>query len=320
MGAEPRGILFVGDPHLSSRRPGRRRDEDFPATCLDRLRQSIEIADRGDLLPVLLGDLFDRPREDDHALIVRAIRILRGARHAPLCLVGNHDRIHARLTDDTALALVREAGAVRTIEESGPVLEARIGGRAVGLGGTPHGQEIPADVSGLFEGAEAVVWVTHHDLALGQAYPGALPTFPILGCDAVVNGHMHGLERPRREGGTVWFNPGNILRQTVDMIDHVPAAWSWDPAAPQRLVPHPLAHERDVFDLTGRRAAPVAPAAGPRPSVFAELLKAESRAEMERTEDGSVLMEDLLRVFEEEDVPDAVRAIVLDLHREAVGG
>jgi hypothetical protein len=322
--AEPGGLLLIGDPHLSSRRPGRRRDADFRATCLDRLAQSLAVADRLDLVPVILGDLFDRPREDDHSLIVRAVRMLKAARHAALCLVGNHDRVHARLTDDTALALVREAGAVETIEASGPVFLRRLGGRLVGLGGTPHGQEIPADVSGLFPGAEAVVWLTHHDIAFGTAYPGAQATFPVAGCDLVVNGHMHGLERPRREGGTLWRNPGNILRQSVDMIDHVPAAWAWRPDDPQGLERHVLAYDRDVFDLTGRIAEPLAPAVpgtvgGARPSVFAELLKAESRAEMERTADGSVLLEDLEHLFQEDDVPTEIRAIVLDLHREAVG-
>ncbi|WP_207479729.1 metallophosphoesterase [Arenibaculum pallidiluteum] len=317
--AEPAGILFIGDPHLSSRRPGRRRDHDFAATCLDRLDQCIALAGAEDLLPVILGDLFDRPREDDHGLIVRAIRILRTARHMPFCLVGNHDRVDARLGDDTALALVREAGAVRTIETPGPVFTRPIGGRRVGLGATPHGDAIPRDVTGLFPDAETVAWLTHHDLAIGRTYPGAEPVFPIIGCDVVVNGHMHGLEPPRRTGGTLWFNPGNILRQSVDMIDHVPAAWAWDPKEPHSFGQRPLRYDRDVFDLTGRHAAPIAPGAEARPSVFAELLGSESRSEMERTSDGSVLLEEIERLFAEDDVPPEVRAVVLALHRDTVG-
>lgn len=318
------GLLFIGDPHLSSRRPGRRRDRDFAEVSLGKLEQALGIADGLDLVPVILGDLFDRPREDDHALLARTIRMLRATRHRAWCLVGNHDRINLQLSDDTALAVLREAGALRVIERSGPAALLDLGGRRVGLGGTPHGQEIPRNVAGTFDGpsggAEVVVWVAHHDLDFPGAYPGAAPTFAIEGCDLVVNGHMHAPEKPLRRGGTVWWNPGNILRRSVDQLDHRPAVWSWHPGAPQTLTPHPLSFEREAFDLTGRIAMPI-PAGGDGPqaghSLFADLLKAESSAEMARTDDGSALLEDLEQIFQEEDTEPEVRAILLDLLRDA---
>lgn len=319
----PAGILFIGDPHLSSRRPGRRRDADHAATGLDKLAQALAVADAEDLVPVILGDLFDRAREDDHALLVRTIRLLRAARHRPWCLVGNHDRLHGVLTDDAALALVREAGAVRTIERSGPCAVLTLAGRRVGLGGTPHGQEIPRDVAGAFAhdgGAEAVVWLTHHDLDFGAPYPGAEPIFGIAGCDLAVNGHMHATHTPLVRGGTLWCNPGNILRMSVDQIDHVPTVWAWRPEARGTLIPHRLRFERDLFDLTGRIARPLGGPAPAMHSVFAELLKAESRAEMDRTADGSVLLEDLERLFVDDGIPADVQAILLELHRSALAG
>lgn len=317
------GLLFIGDPHLSSRRPGRRLDPDFAETGLGKLGQALGLADALDLVPVILGDLFDRARESDHALLARTIRMLHAARHRAWCLVGNHDRVHSVLSDDTALALLREAGALRVIERSGPAALLDLGGRRVGLGGTPHGQEIPRRVPDAFAEAEAVVWLTHHDLDFPSAYPGAAPTFAIAGCGLVVNGHMHAEERPRRHGGTVWWNPGNILRRSVDQIGHRPAVWSWRPAAPQTLERHPLAFERDVFDLTGRIAAPIAPGGDAQASghsLFADLLKAESRSEMARTADGSVLLEDLEQLFREEDAAPEIRALLLDLLREATEG
>ncbi len=318
---DPDGLLFIGDPHLSSRRPGRRRDPDFVATCLDRLEQSLAVAAAENLLPVILGDLFDRAKEEDHRLIVRALRLLRACRHRPLCLVGNHDRIHGTLTEDTALGLIREAGAVRTIEVSGPCTTLMLDGIKVGLGGTPHGQSIPAAVADRFDGAELVVWLTHHDLAFGRGYPGAEPLRPIAGCDLAVNGHMHGLEAPQRHGATLWANPGNILRQSVDLIDHVPAVWVWRPRVPDALDQRPLRYERDVFDLTGRHANPIAPPAIPAPrSRFAELLRIETAAELDRTADGSVLLEDIERLFDADGVAPEVRTIIRELHHVAVKG
>lgn len=318
---DPDGLLFIGDPHLSSRRPGRRRDADFVATCIDRLAQGVALADAGNLVPVILGDLFDRPDEADHRLMALALRTLRAARHRPWCLVGNHDRRHAALTDDTALGVVRAAGAVATLEASGPAAVLRLDGVVVGLGATPHGQDIPRDVTGAFGTPVAtVVWLTHHDLDFGRPYPGAAPTFPIAGCDVVVNGHMHGRERPRRHGRTRWFNPGNILRQTIDQIDHVPAVWSWRPRARHRLTPHPLRHERDVFDRCGHLAPTLPPGTGPDDpeSVFAALLRAETAHEMTRSADGTLLWEEIARLLDAEQAPDELRVLMRELHRQAV--
>lgn len=316
------GLLFIGDPHLSSRRPGRRRDADFVAACLDKLEQAIALANAEDLVPVILGDLFDRPREDDHRLLALTLRALRAARHVPFCLVGNHDRVHRRLTEDTALGLMREAGAVRVIECSGPAATLILAGRRVGLGGTPHGEALPADVTGAFDRAETVVWLTHHDLAFGRGFPGAEPPAAIAGCAVAVNGHLHGREAPVHCGGTTWFNPGNILRQSVDLLDQVPAVWAWSPATPLWLEPRPLRHAAAVFDLTGRIAEPIYPMVPPEasPSRFAELLRIESTAEMDRSADGSILLEDLERLFAAETVAPEVQAILRDLHRRAVEG
>ncbi|HYE00517.1 MAG TPA: metallophosphoesterase [Alphaproteobacteria bacterium] len=312
--ADASGLLFIGDPHISARRPGRRTDPDFAATSLDKLEQALAIAAANGLWPVILGDLFDRAREDDHTVIVRTLRLLKAAPRRPFCLVGNHDRLHDRLSDDTALGLLAETGALHVIAESGPAASLELAGRRIGLGGTPHGQDIPDSVDGLFPEAEAVVWLTHHDLAFGRPYPGAQPLRPIAGAALAVNGHMHGREAARPVGGTVWHNPGNILRQSVDLRDHVPAVWSWRPGGPAELVEHRLRFTPDRFDLTGRLAQPISSGR----SVFADLLKAESQSEMGRSADGAMLLEDIERLFDQERTGADVQAILRDLHARAV--
>ena len=58
-----RGLLFIGDPHLEGRQPGFRKD-DFPNAILKKLQWCLDYARQHRLLPALLGDVFDKPRDN----------------------------------------------------------------------------------------------------------------------------------------------------------------------------------------------------------------------------------------------------------------
>jgi hypothetical protein len=312
------GLLVIGDPHLGSRRPGRRKDGDWPAPILAKLERCVAIANARNLAPVILGDIFERAVEPDESLKARLIRLLKAFRIRPLANVGNHDIAHTRLSDGDSLAVLGLCDVLDVVAMSGPVRMFTIGGRRLGVGMTPYGQAIPTDVRGLLPDAATVAWFTHHDIAFDGAYPGAVPPFPIAGCDLVVNGHIHTTNRPIRAGATLWTNPGNIARQSVDLLDHVPRAWVLD--ADGRLEPEALPHAADVFDLTGR----VVEAAGDRAvaaaveSAFVSLLQAEASTDVARSDDGSLLAEEIVAKFTRDDTPEAVRAVVRSLLAEAV--
>ena len=80
------GLLFIGDPHLASRAPGYRKD-DYPSAILKKLRWAIDYARENRLMPVLLGDLFDFPRDNANWLLVQLLHLLKGT----LGICGNHD-------------------------------------------------------------------------------------------------------------------------------------------------------------------------------------------------------------------------------------
>ncbi|KAA2237636.1 metallophosphoesterase family protein [Salinarimonas soli] len=315
---EASGLLLIGDPHVGSRRPGRRKDETWPSAILGKLEAAVAIANGRGLAPLILGDMFDRAVEPDMALKSRLIRILKGFRIRPLVNVGNHDIAHTRLSDGDSLAVLGLCDVVDVVSGSGPVVEYLLGGRRVGLGMTPFGQEVPRDVRGSFAAADQVVWLTHHDIAFDKAYPGAVPPHAIAGCDLVVNGHVHKTQKSIRAGATLWANPGNIARLSVDLADHQPAVWELTPAG--ALERHMLPFEPDAFDLTGR----LVHAAGGRAlvadveSAFVSLLRTESAGEVARSGDGSVIRDEIEAKFAREGTPDTVRAIVRSLLSEAV--
>ncbi|ACA20555.1 hypothetical protein M446_6289 [Methylobacterium sp. 4-46] len=310
------GLLLIGDPHVASRRPGRRKDPDWPAPVLAKLDHCVALANARDLAPVLLGDLFEHPVEPDESLKARLIRTLKGFRHRPLANVGNHDIRHTRLSDGDSLAVLAVSDVLDAAAESGPAAHYALPGLRLGVGATPYGQPIPADVRGLMPEASRVLWLTHHDLAFGAGYPGAVPPHPIAGCALAVNGHVHKRHPPARLGGTVWFNPGTITRGSVDLLTHAPAVFRLGPdLAPVEEV---LPHRAEVFDLTGRQVAPARGEAEPAESAFVSLLSAESATDLARTDDGAVIREAIEAKFLRDGTPEPVRAVIRSLMEEAV--
>jgi DNA repair exonuclease SbcCD nuclease subunit len=313
------GLLIIGDPHVSSRRPGRRKDPIWPRPVLTKLERCVTIANERGLAPVILGDLFDRPVESDEALKAQLIRILKSFHHRPMVNVGNHDIQHTTLSDGDTLALLGLCDVVDVVPVSGPVLEVSLEGRRFGVGMTPYGQAIPQDVRGSFSNIDRQVWFTHHDIAFeGATYPGALPPFAVDGCDLLVNGHIHKTQKGILVGRTRWLNPGNITRQSVDLLDHLPRAWIL--GASGELEPQDLPFETGIFDLTGRLvdAASGNAVADAIESAFVSLLQAEAPTELKRSDDGSILRDEIEAKFAEDDTPDAIKAIVRSLLGEAV--
>ncbi|TNC13317.1 hypothetical protein FF100_10900 [Methylobacterium terricola] len=312
------GLLVIGDPHVSSRRPGRRKDPDWPAPVLAKLEHCVALANARDLAPVLLGDLFERPVEPDESLKSRLIRILKGFRHRPLANVGNHDIRHTRLSDGDSLAMLAVSDVLDVVPESGPAALYDVAGHRLGLGATPFGQAIPTAVGGLFPEADHTVWLTHHDLAFGAGYPGAVPPAAIAGCALAINGHVHKRHVPLQAGETRWFNPGNITRGSVDLIAHVPAVFvlSGDLSLAEERLPFTA----DVFDLTGRQVAadPSPEAVGRIESAFVSLLQAETTTELARSDDGALIREEIEAKFSRDETPEPVRAAIRALVEAAV--
>jgi predicted phosphodiesterase len=312
------GLLLVGDPEIASRRPGRRRDPDWPNAILRKLEAIVAHANEHRLLVVFLGDFYEHAKETDESLKTRVTRILKGLWTTPLANVGNHDMTNTRLGDGDSLAYLAVSDTIHAVAESGPVTEVEIDGKVIGIGMTPYWQEIPRDVTGLFPEAVRTFWFTHHDIALQENYPGAVKPFEIVGCAAVANGHIHTHKKAEKVGKTLWHNPGSINRSTADLVGQLPRAWVMK-ADGIRLAPVDLPHGDDVFDMTGRlvEVASVGAVAKSVDSVFVSMLKAETSGEVAQSGDGAVIAEELKAIFAERETAEDVRSIVLSLLEEA---
>lgn len=202
-----KGILFIGDPHLSSRVPGFRRDE-YPTAILDKLAWCLDYAKNEGLVPAILGDLFHFPRDNANWLLGRTIGLL--TQHRVLGIFGNHDYNDATLREDDSFSVIDAAGALVRVDEH--PWTGVVSGRAVMIGGSSHGRKLPLD----FERPSAdtlVFWMTHHDLLIpGYEEAGRFKPREIAGVDAIINGHIHRHLADVTCGGTVYLTPGNIAR------------------------------------------------------------------------------------------------------------
>ena len=311
-----KGILFIGDPHVYSARPGRRRD-DYLSSVLEKLTRASEICWERSLLPVILGDLFHRAKENHLPTLARLFETLGHFPVQPLVLGGNHDKNDTTLQESDALSLFAQTGVIEVLDgacRAWRTLETEAG--PVHLWGAPYGSQIPDAIEA--GGAGQVVLVTHHDLAFQGAYPGAQLLKEIRGCDMVVNGHMHFATPSVQKGRTWWHNPGNIEPITIDCKDHKPAVWAWEAGtACEALERIDLPHNADCFDLTGIavEASDAASAAAALPeSHFAELLAQDEWLGAKAVEnDGEAFLEDLAAGLDEIGAADPVRKILTQL-------
>lgn len=319
-----KGIVFIGDPHVSSVKPGRRTDKNYPETILNKIEFIANYCNENELVAVFLGDIYESAVEKDEALKTRLLRLLKSFNLTPVSNVGNHDISNQTLTDHDSLKYLEEAGAIKVAAISGALETFEIAGKNVSLGATPYGQNIPTDARQYFPKSDTIIWITHHDLAFEGAYPGSQELHQIKGCKLAVNGHMHLKKDLIRVGETTWYNPGNITRQAVDAIDHIPMISVLTEKGGLKTVVIP--HEKSVFDLTGRLIESISPGEKQKSqdiennpeSAFVSLLEANSSMEMEKSDDGSIIMEDIISKFERDQTDDVVQNIVLSIHKKSL--
>lgn len=205
------GLLFIGDPHLEGRQPGYRKD-DYPEVILRKLEWCLDYARQERLLPALLGDLFERPRDNPNWMIDRLLNMLQGE---VLTLYGNHDVYqNPQLTPDDSLSLLVSSGRLTLLHPERPWC-GRMQGQPVVVGGSSYRQEIPRDFDCSCHGASTalVVWLTHHDILIPGYDEGRIKPRAIPGVNYIINGHIHRHLEDVVQGATTWLTPGNISRR-----------------------------------------------------------------------------------------------------------
>ena len=211
------GILFIGDPHIESHNPDFRSD-DYPRVILAKLRWCLDYCEENTLQPVLLGDLFDKPRNNANWLIGELIELFKDRNL--IGIYGNHDCADPELNENDSLSILDRAGSLKLISVEQP-WRGKISGRDVLIGGSSYRHKIPRSVDinlfqpgSLFPNDPFGVWITHHDVMIPSYEGGRFSPFEIENIDVLVNGHIHTRSAPIVKGQTTWMTPGNISRRS----------------------------------------------------------------------------------------------------------
>lgn len=234
------GLLFIGDPHLASRVPGFRKD-DYTQAILNKIDFALKYGAENRLLPIMLGDLFHRPRDNSNSLLTKLIRLLEG--HFVLGITGNHDTTEKHLQDDDSLSIIMSTGRLHLIDQLGP-WKGKVNNVPIFIGGTPWSDRLPEK----FEAPEnqMVIWITHHNIGFTDDIEGWLKPVEIPGIHIIVNGHLHRPSPDKVCGMTTWINPGSIARvsRTDAIKDFVPSAHRFIPSEKGKwgMEPIPLPH------------------------------------------------------------------------------
>ena len=294
------GILFVGDPHFSGKNIGRRKDN-YTESVLSKLNEIASIANENNYITLFLGDFLHKNNENNIEAINKALRVLSLFKHVPWVLEGNHDKELNYLSDKDTLTTFILAGKLKLLDHT-TALQLLVKNKSVFCHCLPYGSYIP-DIVDRHD-SDVCFAMTHHDMAFENPYPGSIALKEVLNCDFIVNGHMHGTKKSEKLGLTWWHNPGNIEPLSIDLMHHIPRVWAWEnPSQNSALKPIDLPHKTDIFDLTG-----ISVAAGDsaqaveelieEKSAFADALKGQSSLEADKTEDASVLVQDVQDVLE----------------------
>ena len=205
------GVLLIGDPHVEGRVPGFRRD-DYPRVVLEKIKWCLQTAQEQNLLPVILGDLFHVPRDNQNWLLCELLTLFETPVYG---IYGNHDCRENQLNEHDTLSILIQAGRYRLLSTENP-WRGTMAGRPVIVGGTSWGHKLPkADAFEHETDSPLIVWVTHHDLHVpGYEEQGHLRPYEITGVEYVVNGHIHRRLEDVQKGQTTWVTPGNIIRRS----------------------------------------------------------------------------------------------------------
>ncbi len=226
------GILFIGDPHLEGRQPGFRKD-DYPEVVLDKLQWCLHYAQQHRLLPALLGDLFDKPRDNPTWMLGRLMEML--SAQEVVGIYGNHDCAETQLTENDSLSLLIKSGCIQLVSEDQPWF-GEINERYVYVGGSSYRHFIPDPFvmperqQSLFDQSTLVFWLTHHDIDVPGYTSGVVTPTELANIDYVVNGHIHRQLDPVVKGMTTWLTPGNISRRSRSDANknHTPSVLRFD--------------------------------------------------------------------------------------------
>jgi len=241
-------LLIVGDLHLRTRTPRRRREADFEAVCLGKLRQIVHIGRTEADAVIQVGDFFHQP-DPSKGLIAGVIEVLKESKVPWYAIHGQHDlRYHSQdAAKRSALRVLEAAGVLNIVDGDGL-------GRGTMLFGAPFGQTPPPCPDSGYNVLVSHVMVGDkplwpgHELTGPEEYVRKNPSYSLY----LLGDYHYSFQI---KVGNAWvINAGAVLRLTADERDRCrrPKAvlFDTDKNEPKDIYLD-VANEADAFNMDG---------------------------------------------------------------------
>lgn len=228
------GLLFIGDPHLSSKAMNYRKD-DYEQVSLEKFKWCIDYAHNNNLMPILLGDLFHSPRTNSNTLICRLLDII--SEPVP-AILGNHDVKYNEINNEDSISILIKAKKLCLLDNN-PIIT-KINNRHILIGGSSWNKKsLPTKIDlkkyfpNLYDQESCIViWICHHNLDLlnYETNSKKIFTHEIENLNFVINGHIHTPQEDQIKGQTCWLTPGSITRtkRGKNSEKHIPSVLRFD--------------------------------------------------------------------------------------------
>ena len=204
-------LLFVGDMHLRSATPSRRKD-DFASSQFSKVSQIFDIANKNDAVIIQTGDIFDTESSDIKTM-VRYLPMFLSYGRGVYSAIGNHDVYGASLdtVPRTALGLFASVGAVSLLGHEPVVLDnskISICGTSYMHAGDPKpSPEADHNILVVHDMIlENKIWKEQDNFTYAYDY-----AIQHSGWDVILCGHYH-YSFEHRQGKVLVINPGAVVR------------------------------------------------------------------------------------------------------------
>jgi DNA repair exonuclease SbcCD nuclease subunit len=209
-------IVAIGDVHLCEKPPVCRKDNDFMATQLDKLRQIGTVAKEKDAILVIAGDLYDK-WDIGFELIHNVNEILKGV--SVWLVAGNHDLPYHSMDKYKSSPLVLTKGCLLKDLDSRAEIAAYSYGEVIKPSScnvlVQHRMVYLTDpVHGYDANTYDVKWLFNQ------------PEYKDV--NVVITGDNHKAFEYWRDDRHVWVNTGSIVRTSVTERDYEPSCWFID--------------------------------------------------------------------------------------------
>lgn len=235
-------LIATADWHLSKTTPVSRTDPDYFETCIQKVRQIIELQNSKEAVLCIAGDIFDNLRVTPYMINV-LMNTLKGQK--VFTVAGQHDMEYRNVTDACAYTTLVQSRMVTHLNTN-----------STDLKGISFNEEIPRNLQAKVVLVHKTVTENDPPYFLKDAIRAKDLMCLLKDVPVIICGDYH-VPFVKRTKNQVLINCGSLMRKGKDQIDYQPAVWYIDTRTLDvQRCPLKIKPAEEVFSFAVRNESP----------------------------------------------------------------